>query len=105
MNEQCPERQRVTRKVMSKSPLQPPPSSTPSYSTTIWAALADESVDDLVLSLEVDGAAILLKHFHPMVRVCQVQLGEILGTAMAVDELSIKGNGYRLLMVRLLRLL
>ena len=38
----------------------PPPSSTPSYSTRIWAALVDESVDELVLSIEVSGAAILL---------------------------------------------
>ena len=34
-------------------PTAPPPASTPSNSTTIWAALVDESVDELVLSLEV----------------------------------------------------
>ena len=38
----------------------PPPASTPSYSTTIWAALNDESVDELVLSVEVSGEGILL---------------------------------------------
>ena len=36
----------------------PPPPSTPSYSTAIWVALADESVDELVLSIKVSGAAI-----------------------------------------------
>ena len=29
------------------------PSSTPSYLTTIWAALFDEYVDELILSIEV----------------------------------------------------
>ena len=38
--------------------LPPPLSLIPSYSTTIWAALVDESVDELVLSIEVSGAAI-----------------------------------------------
>ena len=33
-------------------PPPPPPVSTPSNSTTIWDALADESVDELVLSIE-----------------------------------------------------
>ena len=32
------------------------PSSTPSYSTTIEVALVDESVDELILSIEVSGA-------------------------------------------------
>ena len=32
------------------------PSLNPSYSTTIGAALVDESVDELVLSIEVGGA-------------------------------------------------
>ena len=42
--------------------LPPPPlPSTPSYSTTIWAALVDDSVNELVLSIEVSGAAIFLK--------------------------------------------
>ena len=35
--------------------------STPSYSTAIWVALANESVYELVLSIEVNGGAILLK--------------------------------------------
>ena len=39
----------------------PPPPSTPSYSTAIWVALVDESVDELVLSIEVSGTTILLK--------------------------------------------
>ena len=34
-------------------PTAPLPASTPSNSTTIWAALDDESVDELVLSIEV----------------------------------------------------
>ena len=34
------------------------PSSTQSYSTTIWVTLVDEFVDELVLSIEVRGAAI-----------------------------------------------
>ena len=38
------------------SPLPPPSPSTPLYSTTIWAALVDESVDELVLSIKVSGA-------------------------------------------------
>ena len=38
--------------------MRPPPSSTPSYSTTIWVMPVDESVDELVLSIEVSGAAI-----------------------------------------------
>ena len=34
------------------------PSSTPSYSATIWIVLIDDSVDELVLSIEVRGVAI-----------------------------------------------
>ena len=39
-----------------------------------------------------------------MVNIYQVQLDEVLGTAIVVDGLSIKGNKYWLLMVKLLRL-
>ena len=38
--------------------LPPPPASIPSNSTTIWAALAEESVDELILSIKVSGAVI-----------------------------------------------
>ena len=42
-------------------PAPPLPSSTSSYLTTTLAALVDEPVDELVLSIEVSGAAILLE--------------------------------------------
>ena len=38
---------------LTNLPTAPPPASTPSNSITIWAALVNESVDELVLSLEV----------------------------------------------------
>ena len=36
-----------------------PPPSTLSYLTILWVMLVDDSVDELVLSIEVRGAAIL----------------------------------------------
>ena len=39
------------------------PASTPSYSTTIWTPLVDVSADELILSIEVSGTAILLNHW------------------------------------------
>ena len=38
-----------------------PPASTSSCLTAIWVALVNESVDELVLSIEVSGATTLLK--------------------------------------------
>ena len=40
-------------------PIPPPPSSTPSYSTTIGVTLVDESVDELVPSIEVSVEGVL----------------------------------------------
>ena len=54
-----------------------PPASTPSYSTTIWAALNDESVDKRVLSIKVSGEGILLNSWME----CQYKLDEYLNVS------------------------